>query len=432
MGEAAGTRDGADVLGLVARSHPLRGSLSYEMHLRKLPRFATPCRLLQVVTLLGEGGAHASHTHVDALCARAGGMLAPDARYAVLMAAGYQLVWERHTEFATYTFLAPGAFDRPFDAAGFASVRPILDAMPGEVVRATQIALLGRDAPAPDAATIAASFGADGLVMCDVAAGKARIWSDFQLNEDGLGRLLVADRGLERDEPAQLVQRVQELGNYRNMALLGLPLAQALAPRVARLELRLATLTQDVAEPSAADERLLDELTFLSAELARLIEETRYRLSATRAYAQITADRLASLEVVALPGHQTLADFTERRLTPAVRTCESFERRLEDMSQRTAWTSSLLRTRIDTALARQNRDLLASMDRRTHVQLRLQQAVEGLSIVAISYYLVALIGYVLHAVPALAANIAAAMAVTVPIVLLSVWLLLRRLRRGLQ
>lgn len=422
----------ADPLGLVARSHPLRGSLSYEMHLRKLPRFATPCRLLQVVTLLGEGGAHASHTHVDALCAQCGERLAPDARYAVLEAAGFQLVWERHTEFATYTFLDPGAFASPFAAESFAGVRGIIDAMPGEVVRATRIALLGRDAPTPADAAIAASFGADGLVMCDVAGGKARIWSDFQLNADGLGRLLVADRGLERDDPAQLVQRMQELGNYRNMALLGLPLAQALAPDVAALEKRLATLTHDVSEPSAADERLLDELTFLSAELARLVAETRYRLSATRAYAQITADRLASLEVVALPGYQTLADFTERRLTPAVRTCESFEQRLEDMSRRTAWTSSLLRTRIDTALARQNRDLLASMDRRTHVQLRLQQAVEGLSIVAISYYLVALIGYVLHAVPIVQANIALAMAATVPLVLAFVALLLRWLRRGLE
>ena len=149
------------------------------------------------------------------------------------------------------------------------------------------------------------------------------------------------------------------------------------------------------------DDKLLDELTYLSAELARLVAETRYRMSATRAYAQLSSDRLASLRIGAVRGHQTLVDFTERRLTPAVRTCDSFSARLEDLSQRAAWTSELLRTRIDIALAKQNRDLLTSMDQRTHLQLRLQQTVEGLSVVAISYYLVALVGYLLGAVPGL-------------------------------
>ncbi len=421
---------GPDVLGLVARSHPLRGSLSYEMHLRKLPRFFAPSRLLQVVTLLGEGGAHTSRDHVGALCLAAGDLLPTDARHAVLKSAGMQLVWEQHTEFATYTFIRPGEFDQPFDAEAFADVREILEGMPGRVIRATQIALIGTGSPLPDAAMVSASFATEGLVTCDVAAGKARIWSDFQLQPDGTGRLLIANRGLERDEPAQLIQRLQELGNYRNMALLGLPLAQKLAPDVTRLERRLATLTQDISEPVAEDERLLEEVTFLSAELARLVAETRYRLSATRAYAQIVADRLENLEVVPLPGYQALADFTERRLMPAVRTCDSFAERLDDLSRRTSWTSSLLRTRIDTALARQNRDLLASMDQRTHLQLRLQRAVEGLSIVAISYYLVALIGHMIRAVPGLSYELG--MAAAVPIVVVLVAILLARVRRGLE
>ena len=128
-------------------------------------------------------------------------------------------------------------------------------------------------------------------------------------------------------------------------------------------------------------------------------------------------------------GYQTLADFTERRLVPAVRTCESFVGRLDDLSQRAAWTSELLRTRIDIALAMQNRDLLASVDRRTEVQLRLQRTVEGLSVVAISYYLVALIGYALSAIPGLDHTIA--MAVAVPIVLFLAWLAVRRIHRQL-
>jgi uncharacterized membrane-anchored protein len=175
---------------------------------------------------------------------------------------------------------------------------------------------------------------------------------------------------------------------------------------------------------------LLDDLSALAAELARLTADTRYRMSATRAYAQLCADRLQSLEIVKVKGHPTLADFTERRLLPAVRTCESFSQRLEDLSQRTAWTSSLLRTRVDTALAKQNRDLLSSMNKRTQVQLRLQQTVEGLSIVAISYYTVGLLGYLFKALhkswpidPEIATGL------SVPTALIVVALMLRRLRR---
>ncbi|MFS0737746.1 DUF3422 domain-containing protein [Sphingomonas sp. 1P06PA] len=414
-----------DPLGLVARSHPLRAALAYEMHLRQLPPVMLPSRLLQVVTLLGEG-AHESRAHVAALHAGRGLSLPDSSKHAMLPIDGFDLVWERHTEFASYTLLLPGPFDDPFDPAAFAPVHPLLDGIPGQIIRATLVALLPRGMPA-DPDLIAASFKPLGLVSCDVAAGKARIWSDFQLNADGLGRLLIADQGLEGDEPGQLVQRIQELGNYRNMALLGLPLAQTLTPDVSRLEQRLAALTQQVAEPASDDDSLLDELTFLTAELARLLASTRYRMAATRAYAQLSAERLESLAIVPLPGWQTLADFTDRRLMPAVRTCESFSRRLEDLSQRAAWTSSLLRTRIDTALARQNRDLLASVDRRADLQLRLQQTVEGLSVVAISYYLVALLGYMLYAVPGVSHKLAVAIAV--PFVVIAVALMLRPLKR---
>lgn len=412
--------------------HPLRASLSEEMHVRRLPRMSAPCRLLQIVTLLGETAVGDARAHIEGLMREASVMVPLSAKYAVLAFDAITLVWERHTEFATYTLLRPGAFDDafddPFDSGYFepllATVRA---AMPGDVIRSTQIDLIANGDPALADADLQRSFSDEGTIICDVAGGAARIISDFRLNSDGYGRLLVCDRGLQRDEPAQLVMRLQELGNYRNMALLGLPLAQRLTPSVTSLETRLAELTRAVSERTSEDDRLLDELTYLSAELARIMAETRYRMSATRAYAQLSIDRLASLKIGAVRGYQTLDDFTERRLMPAVRTCDSFSARLEDLSQRAAWTSELLRTRIDIALARQNRDLLTSMDRRTHLQLRLQQTVEGLSVVAISYYLVALVGYLLGAVPSLRHDIA--MAIAVPTVIAGVALGLWRVRR---
>ena len=413
------------------RSHTLRASLSEEMHVRRLPRFAAPCRLMQIVTLLGEENAAAARAHIDAL-ARTGLVVVPvAAKYAVLMAGDVTLTWEKHTEFATYTLIRSGPFDEPFDPGWFEPhLGSVTADMPGEVVRATQIAVAARGAPDPTPAQRDAWFAPEATVLCDVADGTARVLSDFRIHPDGYGRLLVLDRDLAGDEAAQLVLRLQELGNYRNMALLGLPLAQQLTPEVTSLEGRLAELTHGVSERTSEDDKLLDELTYLSAELARLDAQTRYRMSATRAYAQLSSDRLASLHIAAVRGHQTLADFTERRLTPAVRTCNSFTTRLADLSQRAAWTSELLRTRIDIALAKQNRDLLSSMDRRTHLQLRLQQAVEGLSVVAISYYLVALIDHVLQAVPGIRHDLA--LALVVPLVLLGVTLTLIQLRRRLH
>ena len=416
--------------GMIA-SHALRASLSEEMHVRRLPRFAAPCRLMQIVTVLGEEAVHDARGHIESL-SRTGRVLVPIAsKYAVLALGALTLVWERHTEFATYTLLSPGAFDTPFDAARFEpQLAAILARMPGEIVRATQIALVAAGIPDPTPDDRTAWFADAPTVLCSVADGTARVISDFRLHPDGYGRLLVLDRDLAGDEAAQLVQRLQELGNYRNMALLGLPLAQRLTPTVSGLETRLAELTRAVSERRTQDDALLDELTFLSAELARLVAETRYRMSATRAYAQLSMDRLAALKVGSVRGHQSLTDFTERRLIPAVRTCDSFSARLEDLSQRAAWTSELLRTRIDIALAKQNRDLLTSMDRRTHLQLRLQQAVEGLSVVAISYYLVALLGYVIKSVPGIRHDWA--MAAAVPVVLLGVTLALIRLRKRLH
>lgn len=417
---------------MTIRVHPLRATLSEEMHLRRLPRFEAPYRLMQIVSVLGERDATDARKHIEAIAGRGRAIVPVSAKYAVVALGDTILVWERHTEFSTYTLLCAGRGGASFDPADF---EPLLTGvqqdMPGEIVRATQIALVAaRDGPDPTTSSLEQWFAPEAMIVCDVADGLARIVSDFRLNSDGYGRLLVLDHGLDRDEPAQLVMRLQELGNYRNMALLGLPLAQRLTPSVTDLETRLAELTHAVSERTSEDDQLLDELTFLSAELARLAAETRYRMSATRAYAQLSTDRLASLVIRPVRGFQTLADFTERRLMPAVRTCDSFSSRIEDLLQRAAWTSELLRTRIDIALAKQNRDLLRSMDRRTQLQLRLQQTVEGLSIVAISYYLVALVAYVLAAIPGVRQDLGVAIAVpiVVTIVTLSVW----RVRRSLS
>ncbi|WP_242124305.1 DUF3422 domain-containing protein [Sphingobium sp. Sx8-8] len=349
------------------------------MHIRGLPRFDAPALALQFMLLVDEPQARES---IDLLSERFP-LLKPGDRFLSARIGDLHFSWERHTEYMTYSFLAPVEGATLFDLRPFGEVPCWMAEIPGRLIRSTHIAMVVNE-PLP--AIIAAHFATDDLIISDVADGCARIWSDFRLHEDGFGRLLIHDRGLKGDESSQLVQRLQELGNYRKIALLGLPEAQQATPLLTALEQRLTMITSHVAQKDADADQVLEQLSALSAELAEIVARTRYRMSATEAYAEICRDRIRRLAVLPVRGYRSLDDFTERRLLPAMRTCGAFTSRLEDLAQRTAWTSALLRTRVDTALARRNRDLLASMDRRTALQLRLQHTVEGLSVVAISYY----------------------------------------------
>jgi len=120
-------------------------------------------------------------------------------------------------------------------------------------------------------------------------------------------------------------------------------------------------------------------------------------MSATAAYARIVAKRLEQLDADPIPGYQSLADFTERRFQPAIHTCAALTARLALLNARATQFTALLRTRIETHIENQNARLLISMDSSARMQLRLQHLVEGLSSVAISYYLLGLIAYPLRA-----------------------------------
>ncbi|HEY5754893.1 MAG TPA: DUF3422 domain-containing protein [Steroidobacter sp.] len=417
---------------LTQREHPLRRALIDELHVRRFPSFSAPARITQLVMYEGDDGAVQSRQCAEALCSRYGVAPPPKGRYFSVRLEHRHFVWESHTEFSTWSFIEPGEFEHPFERPVLHDLpRDWLESLPGQTIRATQIAVVDRHRElSPE--WLQSLFDLDEAVCCDVRNRQARIWSNFRVHADGFGRLLIHDRtSASGGDIARLVQRLQELGNYRNMALLALPLVQSLSAELSRMESRLASLAREIAEGRADDEHLFHESSRLSAELARTIADTRYRMTATQAYAQLVNDRLRGLRPRAVPGYQTLTDFTERRLTPAVRTCESFAQRLEDLSQRAAFSSSLIRTRIETTLAKQSRDLLESMNRRTKLQLRLQQTVEGLSVLAISYYAVGILGYVGKAFAHFVAlDVNLMLGIVAPLVVAAVWLSIHALRKS--
>jgi len=406
--------------------HPLRRELVHEMHLRRFAPVHAPARIVQMVYLIAEDRRGEEQRHLSSLPLKPVS-IEQESRHAVLRFAGdLTVLWERHTEATTITLIAP--------REGQDAMAPLTEwfgAWPGSVLRATRVFVEPGEAEA-EALLPEMGFEDADLVSCHVCSG-VRVWSDFRIREDGYGRLLVSAPGRQPDDLGRIVQRLQELGNYRNLALVGLPAVQRLMPELNALEARLAKHAQALAADDAErdDEDLLRDLSKVSAELARLRSENSYRTSASQAYAQIAADRLDALAVQPIDGFQSLTDFTERRLVPATRTIETFTNRLRRLSERSGDAIALLNTRIDTRIKAQNLELLRSMESSFNLQLRLQNLVEALSVIAASYYAVALIAYMAKGVVGFGEEgheVDVAIALIAPVVILTIFLLVSRIR----
>jgi uncharacterized membrane-anchored protein len=280
--------------------------------------------------------------------------------------------------------------------------RDWLAALPGQLLVGVHLELEARDAPQRGEKALSRLFGTDNIAGSVVSGGAAAVWMDFAVQADGFGRVLLQDRGLRPRQAGRLVQRLFEIETYRMLALLALPLARRHGAELSRSGERLTEMTARLAaiEGLADERRLLGELTRMSAEVEDMAATASYRFAAAGAYDALVRRRVAELREARFEGMQTIGEFLERRLAPAMATCEAVAARLEARSDRVSRASQLLRTRIDIALEAQNGELLRSMDRRARLQLRLQQTVEGLSVAAISYYLVGLVGYAAKAAKA--------------------------------
>jgi uncharacterized membrane-anchored protein len=323
------------------------------------------------------------------------------------------------------------------------------------VVTAVQLALESAEMPERSGDELVALFGGNPVIGAPVAGGAGLAWSDLRIHEDGYGHILLRDVSLSDGQAGRLIKRVLEINAYRAMALLGLPAARKAAVLLSDAEQRLAGVAarmvggaeaagqvadlRDTAKPELAPEReLLAELTALAAEIEAIAAETATRFDASQAYYQVVRQRLEQLREGRIEGMQTLTEFLDARLAPAIATCTATAQRQQSLADRAARLTALLRARVEVQLQEQNRGLLDSMDRRAHLQLRLQETVEGLSVVAIGYYGVGLIGYLLKGAEAggWLMNTNLAIGVAVPLVVGAAWLGLhftkRRLRRDAE
>lgn len=345
--------------------------------------------------------------------------------------------WERHTEFSNYTFLVPEGSVQPFEHPPIALI-PIdwLQGIPGKVIAALHIEVLAPDTIALDRETLRQYFEGQRLIGSQLRNGEATIWSALRLHRDNFNRILVLNNGLNECQSGRVLRALLEIEAYRNMALLAFPLAQEISARVSAMESQLAQLLrhQQGIGTSGDEEGQLAQLSEMAAVIAELIAHSRYRFDAGSAYYQMVVSRLDELEEHELDELQTMAAFIDRRLSPAYRTVLAAKRRLDDLANRVDRASDFLRTRIDMAIEGQNQALLKSMDRRAQMQFNLQQTVEGLSVVVITYYVLALCRYLLDAANSfnLGLDNTVNIALLMPLVLTVVWLLSRRLKKRLS
>ncbi len=416
--------------------HPCRLVLADEVHARPPEPLDTPCRATYVAVLIDREDRERERAHVAALCAPHG--VAPPAADATHFSAQLgplRFKWERHGEFSGFTLLAPGLSPHPFSEP-VAALLPAgwLAALPGRTLVAAHAKLIRTNDAPLDAARLAALFDGHIVVGGEIGGGAGQAYTDFRIHADGFGRFVVGNRSFTERQAGRTLQRLFEIEAYRMMALLALPIARQLAPRIAAIESSLAELTAHIADEGGRDEALLHELTRLAAEIERGLAASQFRFGACRAYHELVTTRIAELRETRLPGIQPIEEFMARRLAPAVATCANASQRLHGLSDRVAQASALLSTRVDIARERQNQALLASMDRRAKLQLRLQQTVEGLSVAAIVYYVAGLIGYLAKAGKAggLPLQPDLAVGLAIPVVAACVVVALRRARRKLH
>ena len=407
-------------------SSPERDRALNEIHARPHMLVETPRVIIQLAFLRNKGDA-ADHAFIASL-SQSFGEAAPgsDANHYAATNNNGSLQWERHTEFSTYFW---DTLTREIFGGNISCLPFDETSMPGEFISGIRLELRSGDLPTEEALRY---FDPQSLCYSQVKTNQATILTDFRQDEDGLTRILVIDHCLTNAGRGALVQRLLDIETYRTFAMLGLRVALSASPGIAKIEDRFTAISQRM-NNHARDEadELLVEMTHLAAELEASAASCLYRFGASRAYYDIVQERIKMLGETPISGYETFGSFLERRLAPAMRTCRSVESRQAELSRKLARATGLLRSWIDVELERLNTTLLNSMDRRARLQLRLQQTVEGLSVAAISYYIVGLFGYVAkatHQVFHIEAETMTAFAV--PIAVAGVWMTVRRIRRS--
>jgi uncharacterized membrane-anchored protein len=419
---------------MTLNQYPQRQALHNEIHARPPESLSAPAAISHVVMLTSPAERAASRAHVAELL-RNKHLPMPDAASTHLrMDLGqYRLRWEMHTEFVTWTFM------RVLDATPLLGQTPPtasqvvpqewLAALPGQCLASIHVWVLPSSAEGTDE-LVKRVMHEDTLVASTVADGYAEVYTDFAIHADGFSRMLLIAGGISTRRLGRLVQQLLEIETYRMAALMGLPAARVASEVLGNAERELAELAGAIRSAKRDEEpQLLDRLTRLAGQVESQHAASHSRFSASSAYFELVDKRIDDIAESRLAGLQTIREFMDRRLSPARSTCQWATRRQDALSQRVSRISNLLRTRVEIEQQQSSQALLGAMNERQGMQLKLQATVEGLSVAAITYYISGLVYYVARGAKSIGWPLSAetTTAMAVPVVVLVVWLLLRRL-----
>ena len=416
--------------------HPLRFKVANELHTRPFPIMEAPCTAAFIA--LKQKGDSATRdpqqefAHLVELLNRHGAPHPqPNATHYYGQIGKNLLKWEQHTEFVTYTVFNEGLDPRPFENEVFSSFpNDWLANAPGQRVTSVSLRIETTDDRDRISQRVKDWFVPESLAVSSVLDDAAVVAADFRIDPMGHQRFAIFPKGQTGGRRlGRIVQRLCEIETYKAMSMLGFSHAQNMGKQLNELDRQLTDLMGSMRSSDADAETTLHALLGIASEMETLSAQGSFRLGATGAYSAIVSQRIAALREEQFHGRQSFAEFMMRRYEPAMRTVNSTELRLDALSSRSTRAANLLRTRVDVERSAQNQALLTSMDRRSDQQLQLQRTVEGLSVVAISYYAVSLAAYLLDPmgnVVGLSKGMMTAL-ITLPVVAL-VWLILRRIR----
>ncbi|MFZ9372581.1 MAG: DUF3422 family protein [Limnohabitans sp.] len=419
------------------QDHLQRLALHNEVHARPPEPVGVPMVISHVVMGIDRESRQASRSHLVQLL-RNHHLAIPEETTTHLRAdfGSWRLRWELHTEFVTWTFMRegdPGVPGTEPESALQAVPQAWLSNLPGAcLARIHMWAMAPTDSSAD---WVSRDLHEETLVASRVANDHATVYTDFQLHPDGFSRIVLFSDALPPRQLGRLIQQLLEIESYRMAALLGLPAARDAGTVLADAERELAELAQAIRSAQREEEAgLLDRLTRLAGQVEGQYAASHSRFSASRAYFELVDQRIRDIRESRLDGMQTIGEFMERRLTPARSTCDWAVRRQTALSERVSRMSNLLRTRVEIEQQQSSQELLATMNRRQGLQLQLQSTVEGLSVAAITYYIVGLVNFMADGVTRIGWpwGVEITTAASVPVVTVLVWMFIRHLHNKLS
>ena len=349
----------------------------------------------------------------------------------------FEIRWEKHQEFCSITFIEKTLNAEPFSQEIISpDISSIITELSGELVVALKVHF-ERKTEQPSIETLNSYFENQQIYGSTIVGDKASMWSSFKLHKDDYARMLIYDSNLSNYQAGRTLQRIIEVETYMRLALLALPSARAVIPEISKISLSISNIIrklQSNANSINDEHNLLGELSINSVQIEDIRAATTHRFAASNAYYELVEQRLDDLREVHWPGYSSWKKMLQRRLIPAIDTCNSVSSQLQNLTAQTQRATELLQTRIELSIQDTNMALLSSIDKRSHLQLRLQQTVEGLSVVAISYYVVGLIkaiavGFNNSILPNEPSTIAAI--AVIPVLLTTSWLI-RRVRNKIN